>query len=107
MSGSKRQPGQDLEHLDGSHAQRDAGHEADIVDQSSAQMAVSFVAHALPGALDVCPYCLDEAADIAAQQLLQPRQRAALYCGFGPATAEFFRSAEQFKRMVERVDEQV
>jgi hypothetical protein len=49
--------------MDGSHAQCIAGHDADIVDQLRAETATAFLARALPGALDVCPYCLDEPSD--------------------------------------------
>ena len=86
MSGSKWQAGQELDHLDGSHAQRNASHDADIVDQLRAETAVAFLAGPLAGALDVCGYCLDEPADIAAQQSLHRRKRAALPRGFGPAS---------------------
>ena len=107
MSGSKWQARQELEHLDGSHAQRNASHDADIVDQPGAETVVVFVARALPGALDVCPYCFDEPADVAAQQSLHRRKRAALRHGLGSATTGFFCSPEHLERVVERVDEQV
>ena len=95
VSGSKWQARQQLEHLDGSHAQRNAGHDADIVDQPRTETAIAFVARALPGALDVCPYCFDEPPDVAAEQSLHRRKRCPLPRGLGPAMTGFSCSAEQ------------
>jgi len=94
VPGSKRQTRQNPKHLDGGHAQREAGDDANVVRKVSRYVAINIWAYSLSSSLYVCLDRFDEPADLAAQQSLHRGKGATVASAISATSAGPLRSSK-------------